>query len=76
MDSSFIFGPLIDKEKGGGFKVIPHAQFSTRQHYIENTPVVSTTFFCEDGDFEVLDFAPRFKVFDRYHKPLQFFRKI
>ncbi len=76
MDSSFIFGPLIDKEKGGGFKVIPHAQFSTKQHYIENTPIISTTFFCEDGDFEVLDFAPRFKVFDRYHKPLQFFRKM
>ncbi len=76
MDSSFIFGSLLDREKGGSFKVTPQSKFSTRQRYIENTTIISTTFLTEDGDFEVLDFAPRFKVFDRYHKPLQFFRKI
>lgn len=76
MDSSFIFGSLLDDEKGGSFKVIPEARFHTRQRYIENTAIISTVFFCDDGDFEILDFAPRFQVFDRYHKPLQFFRKI
>lgn len=76
MDSSFIFGGLIDQEKGGSFKIIPESSFKTRQKYIENTAVIVTTFFCDDGDFEVLDFAPRFQVYDRYHKPLEFFRKI
>ena len=76
MDSSFIFGSLLDDKKGGSFKVVPDSRFHTRQHYIENSAVIVTTFFCEDGDFEVIDFAPRFQIYDRYHKPLQFFRKI
>ncbi|MGE3609812.1 MAG: glycoside hydrolase family 15 protein [Bacteriovoracaceae bacterium] len=76
MDSSFIFGSLLDDEKGGKFQVIPQAAFSTRQRYIENTAVLVTTFYCEDGEFEVIDFAPRFPMFDRFHKPLQFFRKL
>lgn len=76
MDSSFVFGSLLDKEKGGSFKVIPESRYHTKQRYVENTAVIVTTFFCDDGDFEVIDFAPRFQIYDRYHKPLQFFRKI
>lgn len=76
MDSSFIFGSILDREKGGSFKVVPTEKFHTKQHYVENTAIISTTFHCEDGDFEVIDFAPRFNIHDRYHKPLQLFRKI
>lgn len=76
MDSSFIFGSILDDEKGGSFKVVPQTKFTTKQHYIENTAVLVTTFTCEDGIFEVIDFAPRFSIHDRFHKPLQFFRKI
>ncbi len=76
MDSSFIFGSLLDKDKGGSFKVIPETRFESRQRYLENTPIIITTFFCDDGDFEVIDFAPRFLLFDRLYKPLDFFRKI
>lgn len=76
MDSSFVFGALIDEEKGGSFKVIPQTKFSSTQKYIENTPIIVTTFQCEDGEFEIIDFAPRFVNFNRSHKPLQFFRKI
>jgi GH15 family glucan-1,4-alpha-glucosidase len=76
MDSSFIFGSLLDDEKGGAFKVIPDTKFHTKQRYVENTAIIITSFFCEDGDFEVIDFAPRFPMYDRFHKPLQFFRKI
>lgn len=75
-DSSFIFGSMLDKEKGGSFRVIPELKYTTKQRYIENTAIVTTTFFCEDGEFEVIDFAPRFQIYDRSHKPLQFFRKI
>ena len=76
MDSSFIFGSLLDDEKGGSFKVVPQKNFKTRQQYVENSASIITTFSCEDGDFEVIDFAPRFNIHDRYYKPLQFFRKI
>ena len=76
MDSSFVFGSILDKEKGGSFKITPCAPHTTKQKYIENTAVIVTSFCCEDGEFDVIDFAPRFQIHDRYHKPLQFLRKI
>lgn len=76
MDSSFVFGSLLDDQKGGSFQVIPQTSYTTKQRYVENTGIIITSFFCEDGDFEVIDFAPRFSIYDRFHKPLQFFRKI
>lgn len=76
MDSSFIFGNLIDDEKGGTFAVVPEKPFLTQQRYVENTAILSTVFTCEDGEFEVIDFAPRFQIYNRHHKPLQFFRRI
>ena len=76
MDSSFIFGSLLDENKGGEFQVIPQKNYRTKQRYIENSAVLITTFFCDDGDFEVIDFAPRFSIHDRFHKPLQLFRKL
>lgn len=76
-DSSFIFGSLIDPEKGGQFSINPSTdKFTTTQSYIRNTNVLSTRFETEDGAFEVIDFAPRFKLFERYHKPLMLFRKV
>jgi GH15 family glucan-1,4-alpha-glucosidase len=76
MDSSFIFGALLDQDKGGTFKVIPQANFTSTQKYLENTGIIITSFNCDDGAFDVIDFAPRFSIHDRFHKPLQFFRKI
>lgn len=76
MDSSFIFGGMLDQERGGQFKIEPQTSFTTKQNYIENTCIVVTYFYCEDGEFEVIDFAPRFAINDRFYKALQFFRKI
>lgn len=76
MDSSFVFGSLLDEEKGGTFQIIPELPFLTKQRYVENTAILVTHFICEDGEFEVIDFAPRFSSHNRYHKPLQFFRKL
>ncbi len=76
MDSSFVFGSLLDENRGGEFIIIPEGKFTTKQRYLENTAILVTSFFCEDGEFDVIDFAPRFNVHHRYHKPLQFFRKI
>lgn len=76
MDSSFIFGSLLDEENGGTFQIIPDCAFQSKQRYVENTAILVTHFVCEDGEFEVVDFAPRFSSHSRYHKPIQFFRKI
>lgn len=76
-DSSFIFGGLLDQEKGGRFSISPQDdREASVQYYIENTNVLTTRFQTEEGDFEVTDFAPRFMRFDRYFKPLMLIRKI
>ncbi|CAD5266650.1 MULTISPECIES: glycoside hydrolase family 15 protein [unclassified Imperialibacter] len=76
-DSSFIFGSLVDEEKGGEFSVIPCEPNATfNQYYIENTNVLCTEVEAADGKFLVTDFAPRFYQNDRYYKPLMMVRKI
>ena len=76
-DSSFIFGSLLDEEKGGEFSVKPVAEnYETHQYYVENTNVLCTEFDLGDEKFRVTDFAPRFYQKDRYFKPLMFVRKI
>lgn len=76
-DSSFIFGSLLDEEKGGMFSVNPvEKSFKNEQHYIKNTNILVTEFSSESGHFSVTDFAPRFYQYDRYYKPLMFIRKI
>lgn len=76
-DSSFIFGSLLDENKGGEFSIQPAKEkFSSKQHYIENTNILITDFEVSDGKFRVIDYAPRFYQYDRYFKPLMFCRKI
>jgi GH15 family glucan-1,4-alpha-glucosidase len=76
-DSSFIFGSLLDRDKGGEFSITPaESEFSSRQYYRSNTNVLCTEFESKDGKFKVTDFAPRFSQYDRYYKPLMLIRKI
>lgn len=76
-DSSFIFGSLIDSEKGGEFSLAPcHEEFDTKQYYIENTNILRTEVESADGSYRVTDFAPRFYNYERYFRPLMLIRKI
>jgi GH15 family glucan-1,4-alpha-glucosidase len=76
-DSSFIFGGLLDPEKGGRFSVSPQSgEEASAQFYLENTNILVTQFHTDEGDFEVVDYAPRFFRFDRHFKPLMLIRKI
>jgi len=76
-DSSWLFGSLLDKSGGGEFSVKPSSgNYSSRQHYIENTNILSTEFTSPEGKFRVIDFAPRFQQNGRYFKPSMLVRKI
>ncbi len=76
-DSSFIFGNLLDDEKGGHFYIKPNSsQFDCHQYYLTNTNILCTEFSAPDGKFRVTDFAPRFRQYERHFKPLMLFRKI
>jgi len=76
-DSSFIFGNLIDDQKGGEFSVLPvEKEYSSNQYYVENTNVLCTEIECAGGKYRVTDFAPRYEQFGRNYKPLMLIRKI
>jgi GH15 family glucan-1,4-alpha-glucosidase len=68
-DSSFVFGPLLDREAGGAFTVEGLDANEVRQEYVENTNVLRTEFSGPSGAFELVDFAPRFQQYDRFFKP-------
>ena len=68
-DSSFVFGPLLDREQGGAFTVEGIDAVDVEQAYVENTNVLRTVFRAEGGTFELIDFAPRFQLYDRFFKP-------
>jgi len=76
-DSSFVFGSLLDEQKGGECSIRPvAADFTSHQYYVPNTNVLCTEITAPDGTYRVTDFAPRFMQYERYYKPLMFIRKI
>jgi GH15 family glucan-1,4-alpha-glucosidase len=76
-DSTFIFGGLLDKKKGGEFSILPEGKFTSHQYYQENTNILITEIITQNGEkYKITDFAPRFYQNQRYYKPLMLIRKI
>ncbi|MCB9586752.1 MAG: glycoside hydrolase family 15 protein [Polyangiaceae bacterium] len=76
-DSSFVFGSLLDSKRGGEFSVQPReSEFQTEQDYLPNTNILRTVFSSESGRFELIDFAPRYKQYDRSFKPNMLVRRL
>jgi GH15 family glucan-1,4-alpha-glucosidase len=75
-DSSFVFGGLLDKGKGGEFSILPEGEYESEQYYLENTNVLCTEITSAEGKYRITDFAPRFNQFERYFKPLMLIRKV
>src|SRR6187399_196097 len=76
-DSSFLFGSLLDEEKGGHFFIRPVDEgYTASQYYVPNTNVLCTEFKCRDGRFVVKDCAPRMRIYDRQFRPLMLVRKV
>lgn len=75
-DSSFVFGGLLDKEKGGSFTILPAGEYTSKQSYLENTNVLCTDITSAEGSYRITDFAPRFTQYERFFKPLMLIRKV
>ncbi|BAU54761.1 glycoside hydrolase family 15 protein [Mucilaginibacter gotjawali] len=76
-DSTFVFGGLLDKKKGGEFSILPLEAYTSHQYYLENTNVLITEITVASGNsYRITDFAPRFNEHQRYYKPLMLIRKI
>jgi GH15 family glucan-1,4-alpha-glucosidase len=75
-DSSYIFGSLLDKKKGGEFSIkLKNNHFTSVQYYLKNTNILATEFEMPEGKYRVIDFAPRFVQY-KYFQPLMLLRKI
>src|SRR5688572_12497898 len=62
-DSSFLFGSLLDEDRGGHFSIRPATDlYQSRQYYIENTNLLCTEFSTPDARFRVIDCAPRMVI--------------
>ena len=58
-DSPSIFAALLDRERGGYFKIAPAPGVSKRrQRYLPDTNILLTRFFSPDGVAAVSDFMP------------------
>lgn len=76
-DSSFVFGHLLDAEKGGSLAVENVAPFKeSHQSYEWNSNVLVTEIETLDGKYRVTDCAPRFYQHGVVIKPLILVRKI
>jgi len=75
-DSTFVFGRKLDQQHGGEFSVLPDGAFTSKQRYLPNTNILETEISSADGVYRVTDFAPRFRQYERYYKPLMLIRKV
>lgn len=76
-DSPSIFANILDKDKGGYFRINAVNLIDKKQKYITHTAILKTTFETKDGIFEVNDYMPRFSNFrDSYYCPSEVHRKL
>ncbi|HSK16417.1 MAG TPA: glycoside hydrolase family 15 protein [Gaiellaceae bacterium] len=58
-DAPSVFGALLDRRKGGCFRIAPaHGGWTSRQLYFPETNILITRFLSEEGVTEVIDFMP------------------
>ncbi|HXG42794.1 MAG TPA: glycoside hydrolase family 15 protein [Dehalococcoidia bacterium] len=55
-DSPSVFAALLDDARGGRFRLAPRGRFASRQHYLEDTNVLVTTFTSSEAEVAVIDF--------------------
>jgi GH15 family glucan-1,4-alpha-glucosidase len=59
-DSPSVFGRLLDRERGGTFRILAgEHEVRGSLHYLRNTNVLSTRFEADGCAWEVIDYAPR-----------------
>lgn len=70
-DGDPVFCSLLRKNQDiGFFDIEVHKSETIQQKYVENTAVLQTTITdSQGGSVEIMDFAPRFKKFERVYRP-------
>jgi GH15 family glucan-1,4-alpha-glucosidase len=83
VDSDPVFSNLLaagepeDPDAQGLWSIDVEGAASTRQAYLRNTAILSTEIAdASGGVVEIIDFAPRFRLFDRGYRPASFIRLV
>ena len=65
-DSSFVFGGLLDKDKGGEFSILPATEHTPQDNITgEYQYSLHGNLLRKKASYRITDFAPRFKQFER-----------
>ena len=76
-DSPSVFAALLDRTKGGSFGFDVPDGYAVRQSYDPHTNILSTRFASDEGEFEVLDYMPCYRSFEKEHYlPAELYRYI
>ena len=57
-DSPSIFAAILDDRQGGRWRIAPAGRYQSRQAYLPDTNVLTTTFAADDGQVTITDFMP------------------
>lgn len=57
-DSPSLFGSLLDRQRGGTFRIGPLGEATTSRRYLPGTNVLETTFRTDEGEWSLIDFMP------------------
>ncbi len=77
-DSSSIFAKILDKKIGGSFGFKVDKSYEIKQKYVDHTNILCTTFSSDEGEFEVMDFMPRYRIGEKhdYYLPPEVYRLV
>ncbi len=74
-DSPSVFGGILDPEKGGSLRIVVPEHYHISQYYLKGTNILCTSFYAEEGSFELIDFMPRYHTMDMgYYIPAELYR--
>ena len=76
-DSPSVFAALLDRTNGGSFGCDVPDGYAVRLSYVPHTNIRSTRFASDEGEFEVLDYMPCYRSFEKEHYlPAELYRYI
>lgn len=55
-DSASLFARILDLKRGGFWSIQPVSSFTSNHDYLDTTNVLKTTFVCNEGKIQLLDF--------------------
>lgn len=77
-DSPSFFADILDSKRGGSFRIELENEISQSQAYLPKTNLLISTFKSKEGEFEIVDFMPRYRnEHNQIHCPpeiIRFFR--